>query len=162
MHTRLLRIRVSTQREISHSIPSASSILPLFQRPNNPSWVNPKPVSLSYTTPCQDARTDNFTQNWVFPHCIRPRTMTSSRWSCMQSNFSNRYNFLMPLSVSVFNQRQISSIKNYSTLLTSSLLYNISCRLCSQHLTQLQLQTVPGILDSPKPLKTPVPLGMLT
>lgn len=66
--TRLLRISVSIQRETIHSVASASSILSLFQRP---SWVNPKTVSLSYTTLCQDTRTDNFTQNWVFPHCFR-------------------------------------------------------------------------------------------
>lgn len=101
----------------------------------------------------------------------RPRTMAPADGPGLQSNFSNRYNFLMPLSVSVFSQRlmitlrqpwQISSVRNHSRLLTSSILYNISCRLSSQHLTQLQLQRAPGILDSPKPPKTPVPLGKVT
>lgn len=39
IYTRLLRISVSMQRETSHSVPSAFSIFPLFQRPINPSWV---------------------------------------------------------------------------------------------------------------------------
>lgn len=68
----------------------------------------------------------------------------------------------MPFSVSVFNQRlmiplrkpwQISLVRNHSALLTNIILYNISCRLTSQHFTQLKLQRAPGILDSPKPLK---------
>lgn len=121
-------------------------------------------------------QTDNFTQNWVLrvPETSllqRPRTITPADGPGMQSNFSNRYNFLMPLSVSVFSQRlmmplrkpwQISSIKSHSTLLTNSILYNTSCSLSSQHLTQLQLQRAPGILDSPKPLNIPVPLGKVT
>lgn len=101
----------------------------------------------------------------------RPRSITPADGPGMKSNFSNGYNFLMPLSVSVFNQGlmillrkswQISSIKKHSTFLTNSILCNISCRLSSQYLTQLQLQRAPGILDSPKPLKTPVPLGKVT
>lgn len=74
----------------------------------------------------------------------RPRTMITADGPGMQSNFSNIYNFLMPLSVSVFNQRlmiplrkhwQISSVRNHSRLLTNNILYNISCRLSSQHLS---------------------------
>ena len=65
----------------------------------------------------------------------------------MQSNFRNRYNFLTLWSILVFNQWlmillrkpwQISSTEKHGKLLTNSVLYNISCRLNSQHLTYLQ------------------------
>lgn len=78
IHTRLLRISVSIQRETRHLVTSASSILPLFQRPVSPSWVNPKPVSLS--TLCQDAQTASLKIGCLL---IASETQDygSSRWS---------------------------------------------------------------------------------